>query len=73
MKLHSFRITCPSCKNTATIMDVMFGEDGTIFFDLACVICGKPLTFQTSWEKVIIFCSELSKTKVIMDIPATLQ
>jgi hypothetical protein len=71
MEFHSFLIKCPQCKQEPTITSVKFSAKGEIRFEMICVVCGIPLFVESSWEQVVIYCSEMSKSKIIIDFPET--
>ena len=57
-RFHPIKICCPTCRQEATILSVMFTIRGSICFGLVCVLCGEKMTMKTSWDKIICYCAE---------------
>jgi uncharacterized protein YbaR (Trm112 family) len=60
---------CPNCKKRVTVIDVKFNAEGKIHFDMLCVLCGINLSFDTSWETMLLFCAQqeiIQKTVIPM-------
>ena len=75
MKLHSWHVNCPTCKQNATMIDLKFSQQGDVHMDLICIACNIPLIFDSSWEKIVISCAEWDNQKLLplMEVSASLQ
>ena len=73
--LHPWKINCPNCKRNATVNDLKFSAKGEIHMDLICITCGIGLIYDTTWENIIISCSQWDNQKPILltEVSATLQ
>jgi hypothetical protein len=57
-RFHPLQVACPTCKQSATILDVMFSSRGSVALKLICVTCGEGMELKTSWDKIICYCAE---------------
>jgi len=75
MALHNWRVSCPTCGKECTINTLQFSADGRIHLDLLCIVCGIMLTYDNSWEKIVIACWEKDNKQfpIVTEVSGTLQ